>query len=110
MTEERIADWLADLMSFGDDSAYLVSQGKEGYLADTPHGRLLRNAGERLLIKVATAVERLPQEFKAGYPDVEWNAIQRMRNLVAHQCALVNHDLMWVTLQRDIPALIDRLR
>lgn len=60
-------------------------------------------------MKVATIVERLPDEFKAEYPDIEWTNSTRMRNLVAHQDDKVNDDLMFVTLQRDIPALIKRL-
>lgn len=106
---ERLRDWLADLAGFGSDAAYLVEMGKEAYLADTAHGRMLRNAGERLLIKVATVVEQLPDTFKAEYPDVEWANITRMRNLVAHQYDKVNDDLMFVTLHRDIPKLIKRL-
>ena len=106
---ERLGDWLDDLAGFGADAEYLVSLGKDAYLADSAQGRLLRNAGERLLIKVATIVERLPEEFKAEYPDVEWSNIIRMRNLVAHQYDKVNDDLMFVTLRRDIPALIERL-
>lgn len=106
---ERVSDWLEDLAGFGADARYLVDLGREAYLADTPQGRLLRNAGERLLIKVATIVERLPEEFKADYPDIEWSNINRMRNLVAHQYDKVNDDLMFVTLRRDIPALIQRL-
>ncbi|HZK04581.1 MAG TPA: HepT-like ribonuclease domain-containing protein [Actinomycetaceae bacterium] len=106
---DRIDDWLHDLGSFGADAAYLVGLGRDEYLADTPQGRMLRNAGERLLIKVATIVERLPAEFKASYPDIQWVQINRMRNLVAHQYDKVNHDLMFVTLERDIPALMKRL-
>jgi uncharacterized protein with HEPN domain len=106
---DRVRDWLDDLAGFGADATYLVGLGREAYLADTAQGRLLRNAGERLLIKVATIVERLPDEFKAGYPDIEWANINRMRNLVAHQYDKVNDDLMFVTLRRDIPALIKRL-
>lgn len=107
--DERILDWLDDLAGFGADAAYLVDLGKDAYLADTAQGRLLRNAGERLLIKVATIVERLPDAFKAEYPDVEWSRINRMRNLVAHQYDKINDDLMFATLRRDIPALIKRL-
>ena len=54
-------------------------------------------------------MERLPDEFTADYPDIEWSSITRMRNLVAHQYDKVNDDLMFVTLRRDIPALIERL-
>ncbi len=107
--DDRIHDWLDDLAGFGADAAYLVSLGRPAYLADTAPGRLLRNAGERLLIKVATVVERLPDEFKANYPDIEWSNINRMRNLVARQYDKINDDLMYATLRRDIPTLIQRL-
>lgn len=107
--QDRLADWLDDLAGFGADAKYLVSLGREAYLADSAQGRLLRNAGERLLIKVATIVERLPEEFKARYPDIEWLDIKRIRSLVAHRPDKVNHDLMLVTLRRDIPSLIERL-
>ena len=42
-------------------------------------------------------------------PNASWDNIVRMRNLVAHQRDKVNDDLMFVTLRRDIPALIKRL-
>jgi uncharacterized protein with HEPN domain len=106
---ERVHDWLHDLADFGDDARYLVALGRDAYVAEGAQGRLLRNAGERLLIKVATVVERLPDEFKAEYPDVDWLNIARMRNLVAHHYDKVNDDLMFVTLSRDIPGLIERL-
>ncbi|WP_297745949.1 DUF86 domain-containing protein [uncultured Tessaracoccus sp.] len=103
--DPRVQLWLDDLSGFIADAAYLVTLGRDAYLADTPQGRLLRNAGERLLIKVATVVERLPDEFKNEYPDIAWRQIGRMRNLVAHHYDKVNHDLMFVTLQREIPDL-----
>lgn len=106
---DRVRDWLDDLSGFGADASYLVGLGRDAYLSDTAHGRLLRNAGERLLIKVATIAERLPDEFKAAHPDVEWASINRMRNLVTHHDDKVNDDLMFVTLQRDVPALLERL-
>ena len=106
---ERVHDWLHDLAGFGADADYLVALGRDAHQADTAQGRLLRNAGERPLIKVATIVELLPEEFKAGYPDIEWSNTNRMRNLVAHQYDKVNDDLMLVTQRRDIPALITRL-
>lgn len=69
--EQRVREWLDDLSGFGSDAAYLVGLGQEAYLANSTQGRLLRHAGERLLIKVATIVERLPDDFKAEHPDIE---------------------------------------
>jgi uncharacterized protein with HEPN domain len=105
----KTARYLEDLRSFGQEAAYLISLGREAYLAHTHYGRLLRNAGERTLIKVANVVEYLPKDFKAQYPTVNWVAIQRMRNLVAHHCDHVDDDLMWAALQRRIPDLLETL-
>jgi len=107
--EDRIAGWLDDLRTFAGQAAHITSHGREQYLQDTPQGMLLRAAGERVLIRVATVAERLPAEFKEAHPDIEWVRIARMRNLVAHQYQSVNDDLLWVTLSSDIPALVRRL-
>lgn len=62
-----------------------------------------------MLIKVATVVEKLPDEYKAVHGDVAWVAISRMRNLVAHHDDKVNDDLMWAALASRVPALLAAL-
>lgn len=68
----RVERRLGDLTEFVGEAAYLTSKGREAYLAESMDGALLRNAGERILIKVATVAERLPQAFKDSHPDVDW--------------------------------------
>ena len=70
---------------------------------------MLRNAGERILIKTATVAEKLPDQFKAQHPGVDWTGINRMRNLVAHHYDMVNDDLLWQTLTVRIPKLVREL-
>ena len=70
---------------------------------------MLRNAGERILIKTAAVAEKLPDEFKAQHLGVDWTGINRMRNLVAHHCDKVNDDLLWQTLTVRIPKLVREL-
>lgn len=62
MTEDRVARWLEDLARTGGEAAYLVSKGKAVYRADTMDGALLRDAGARILIKIATVAEKLPDD------------------------------------------------
>ena len=64
MNHERVARRLADLTQIAAEAEHLVSKGWEAYVADTMDGALLRNAGERILIKAATVAEKLPEEFK----------------------------------------------
>ena len=107
--EGRVERRLGDLAAFVRQAAYLTSKGQEAYLADSMEGALLRNAGERILIKVATVAEKLPQGFKDRYPDVDWQGINRMRNLDAHHYDRVSHDLIWAALTVRIPELGSRL-
>ncbi len=109
MTDDRIQRRLDDLSRFADEAAYLVTQGKAAYLADTMDGAILRNAGERILIKIATVAEKLPEEYLTRHADVDWAGINRMRNLVAHHYDKVNDDLLWLALAVRIPKLVECL-
>ncbi|MBD7920135.1 DUF86 domain-containing protein [Cellulomonas sp. Sa3CUA2] len=103
---DKVARLLDDLVAIAEDAAHVVSLGQAAYLADDAQGRLLRNAGERIVIKVSTVVEKLPDGFKAEHPEVEWVKIQRMRNLIAHHDDKVQADFVWATLAHRIPGLI----
>ncbi|WP_431837246.1 HepT-like ribonuclease domain-containing protein [Cellulomonas sp. Y8] len=107
--QERVARRLTDLRTFGLEARYVVDRGRDAYLADTPEGRMLRNAGERVLIKVATVVEKLPESYKATHDEVPWVAVSRMRNLVAHHYDKVNDDVMWAALAVRVPAMLAAL-
>jgi len=103
---DKLTRLLGDMVSFGEQAAYVTSAGYAAYAADDPAGSVLRNAGERILIKVATVVERLPDDFKDSHPEVAWRNIARMRNLVAHHYDHVDDDLVWNALAILIPALV----
>ncbi len=106
---ERVRRRLQDLADFGPDAAYTVELGIEAYLDDSPHGRVLRNNGRHILIQVATVVEKLPAAFKRARDDVDWVAIGRMRNLVAHHYDKVDDRLVFSALAHRIPDLLERL-
>jgi uncharacterized protein with HEPN domain len=108
VTGDRVQRRLEDLARIGAEAAYLVGKGRSAYLADTMEGALLRNAGERILIKAATVAEKLPDGYKAQHAGVDWAGINRMRNLEAHD-GKVNDDLLWQALTVRIPALLTEL-
>jgi uncharacterized protein with HEPN domain len=110
VTDERIQRRLDDLARFGAEAGYLADKGRDAYLADTMDGAILRNAGERILIKIAAVAEKLPDDFKAQHAGVDWAGISRMRNLVAHHYDKVNDDLFWQALIVRIPNLVHELR
>lgn len=109
MTDDRIARRLADLASMAEVAAGIVAKGQDAYLADDVDGHTLRLAGRQLVIQVATVVEKLPEDFKARYPDVEWVKIQRMRNLAAHHYDKVLDEFVRETLRSRLPRLVTDL-
>ena len=109
MSDDRVQRRLEDLARIGAEAAYLVGKGRTAYLADTMEGAMLRNAGERILIKAATVAEKLPDDYKDRHPGVDWAGINRMRNLEAHADDKVNDDLLWQALTVRIPALLTEL-
>ena len=110
MTEDRVTRRLADLASMAEVARGIVAKGEDAYLADDVDGHTLRLAGRQLVIQVATVVEKLPEDFKAQYPDVEWVRIQRMRNLVAHHYDQVLDEFVWETLRTRLPQLATTLQ
>lgn len=108
-TDDRVQRRLQDLSDFGADAAYTVSLGLDDFLEDSPQGRILRNNGRHILIQVATVVEKLPDAFIATHPTVDWIAIGRMRNLIAHHYDKVDDRLVFAALARRIPELLEQL-
>ena len=108
MTEDRVQRRLEDLARIGAEAAYLVGKGRTAYLTDTIEGALLRNAGERILMKAAIVAEKLPDDYKDRHAGVDWAGINRMRSLEAHDDK-VNDDLLWQALTVRIPALLTEL-
>lgn len=104
--DDRLGLRLADLTRMGRLVAGIVAKGRDACLDDGLDGQILRAAGRAQVVEIATVVEKLPHDFKARFPDVEWVKIQRMRNLVAHHHDKVLDEFVWETLRGRIPALL----
>lgn len=61
------------------------------------------------LLVVGEGVKRLSTAFREGHPDVPWKAIAGMRDRLLHGYDDVDLDLVWKTVDEDVPALVKRL-
>src|SRR6056297_350626 len=52
------------------------------------------------------AAAHVPEEIVFDYPDVPWQDIRDMRNLLAHEYFGVNEEIVWETIQKDLSSLI----
>ncbi|PSN19104.1 hypothetical protein C7271_09080 [filamentous cyanobacterium CCP5] len=61
------------------------------------------------LTVLGEAVKRLSMEFRQRHLEIEWKAIAGLRDKVTHQYDQVDLDIVWETVQRDIPDFLEKL-
>ncbi|MEB3192716.1 MAG: DUF86 domain-containing protein [Snowella sp.] len=54
---------------------------------------------------IGEAVKKIPDTTRQQYPQVPWKDIAKMRDKVTHQYFAVKLDVIWDTVQQDLPLL-----
>ena len=98
---EQLPRTLQDLADFIDMTREVTSRTREAYDADIT----LRLAGEALVSRVGEAVGRLPENFKQVNPQVPWRSIKGARNLTSQYYHRIDHHIIWLTLERELPEI-----
>jgi uncharacterized protein with HEPN domain len=71
---------------------------------------MLRHTLTRLVEVVGEAATQVSEEAKLKFAGVPFNQAARMRNRLIHGYDDVNLDILWDTIQQDLPGLIIELR
>ena len=80
---------------------YVSALDREGFFGD----QRTVDAVIRNLEVVGEAARHIPEEIQARYPSLPWNEMRSMRNLLAHAYFLVDLDVVWKTVQDDLPEI-----
>lgn len=75
--------------------------GKKAF--DASH--LIQDAVVRNIEIIGEAVKNLSDETKAGYPDIPWKQIARMRDKVIHHYFGLDLELVWGVVEQHIQPL-----
>jgi uncharacterized protein with HEPN domain len=59
---------------------------------------------------IGEAAANIPEEVRAKYPNVPWREDKGMRNKLVHQYFGINMEVVWQTIQEDLPILIEALK
>ena len=78
--------------------------------ADLDNDRVLNLALTRLLEIIGEAANRVPDSVQEKYPHLPCLQMIGLRNRLIHGYDVVDLDVLWDTIQDDLPALIVQLR
>src|SRR5258708_6310341 len=93
-----------------DEAQYLlqVTAGltKDQFIADAT----LTRAAARSLEIMGEAAKQLPDDFRRQNADIPWRDICGMRDRLIHGYITVNYNIVWDTIIKKIPGVLERLR
>jgi len=67
---------------------------------------MLTLALTKLVEIVGQAAKQVTDETRQALPDVPWSAAARMRDRLVHHYFDIDLDVLWSTIQVDLPALL----
>jgi uncharacterized protein with HEPN domain len=59
---------------------------------------------------IGEAVKALPEAVRSQYPDIPWKDIAGMRDFIAHAYFMLDLDILWQGIEKDVPQLRARVR
>ena len=98
-----IRDYLEDMLS----SAKEVIEFTKGMeFQNFRQDRKTINATLRSLEVMGEAAKKIPEQIRVKYPTVPWRDIAGMRDKLIHEYHGVDLNIIWKTIQEEIPPLI----
>lgn len=63
-----------------------------------------------ILGEASNNIQRVAPEFAAEHDDIPWLVMYTMRNRVSHGYDKVDLEIVWKTIERDLPSLQEKIR
>lgn len=85
--------------------SYVEGVSRREFLVD----QQLQDSVVRRIEIMGEATGRLSTTFREEHPDIPWMRIKGMRNRVIHGYDDIDMDIVWDTVEQDIPRLIRQI-
>ena len=86
--------------------SYVSGCSREEFFSNTQK----QDAVVRRFEIIGEAVSNLSNEFKEAHSDLNWSEPIGMRNVLIHDYASVDLEVVWDTLQKDIPVFKKKIQ
>lgn len=101
----RIPDYLSHILeALNRIFAYVEDMNEVGFLQNTlAQDAVIRNL--EVLGEASQNLKRYHTDFIVQYPEVPWEKMYWMRNRFSHGYFSIDFELVWKTLEHDLPDL-----
>jgi uncharacterized protein with HEPN domain len=59
---------------------------------------------------IGEAANRLPEEFKDKYPDIDWHRMRGFRNRIVHDYFGIDFNIVWHIKEATLPEMLEKLK
>ena len=59
---------------------------------------------------IGEAARLIPQDIRSDNPEIPWSQMTRMRNVLVHEYDRIDMEVVWSTIQEDLPGVLPKLR
>lgn len=108
--ELRVPDYLSHILQAIDRiNLYIEDMDEAAFLENVlVQDAVIRNI--EIIGEASKNIECHHADFAAKHPDVPWEDVYLMRNRVSHGYFSIDLEVVWKTIQRDIPEFAQQIR
>lgn len=109
MSVNRVPDYVGHMLDAAQQACTYVENMEKVDFLDDPRTQQAVIMNLIILGEAATKLLDGYVAFLGLYPDVPWASMKGMRNRIAHGYFDLDLDIVWETVQTDLPRLLARL-
>lgn len=107
---ERVPEYLKHILrAIERINRYTTEMDELAFLdSELVQDAVIRNI--EIIGEASNNIQRAAPEFAMLHADIPWQIMYTMRNRVSHAYDKVDHEIVWRTIQRDLPVLYRQVK